>query len=109
MQRAIIMCMLNIWVAIPTQQSGWGRAYHRGKSGPALRRAPGSAPAFATPAGPSMPPLAANDVQTLYAYFQKMSKRYLPNLQGSLSKQHPSFCIESANNHVEEMAKQTRC
>ena len=36
-----------------------------------------------------------------------MSKSYLPNLQGSLSKQYPSSCIESANNHVEEMSKQT--
>ena len=51
------MRMLNIWVATPTQQSGWGRAYHKGKSGPAMRRAAGSAPAFAGPAGPSMPPL----------------------------------------------------
>ena len=50
---------------------------------------------------------AANNVQTLYAYFQKMSKSCLPNPQGPLSKQLPSSCIESANNHVEEMAKQT--
>ena len=57
MQRAIIMRMLNIWVATPTQQSGWGRAHYKGKSGPALRRAPGSAPALAGPAGPSKPPL----------------------------------------------------
>ena len=51
--------------------------------------------------------IAANNVQTLYAYFQKMNKSCLPNPQGPLSKQHTSSCIESANNHVEEMAKQT--
>ena len=36
-----------------------------------------------------------------------MNKSCLPNPQGPLSKQHTSSCIESANNHVEEMAKQT--
>ena len=36
-----------------------------------------------------------------------MNKSCLPNPQGPLSKQHTSSCIESANNHVEEMVKQT--
>ena len=44
---------------------------------------------------------------SLYAYFQKTSKSCLPNPQGPLSKQLPSSCIESANKHVEELAKQT--
>ena len=51
----------------------------------------------------------ANYVQTLCAYFQKMSKSCLPNSQevgGPLSKQLPSSCIKSANNHVEKMTKQ---
>ena len=52
--------MLNIWVATPTctQHSAWNRAHHRGRSGPALRRAPGSAPAFDGPAGQSMLPFS---------------------------------------------------
>ena len=49
--------------------------------------------------------IAANNVQTPYTYFQKMSQSCLPNPQGPLSKQLPLSCIESANNHVEEMAK----
>ncbi|MCG8621749.1 MAG: hypothetical protein MJE68_07090, partial [Proteobacteria bacterium] len=43
------------------------------------------------------------------AYFQKMSKSCLPNPQevgGPLSKQFPSSCIKSTNNHVEKMTKQ---
>ena len=44
---------------------------------------------------------------SLYAYFHKMSKSCLPNPQGPLSKQLPSSCIESANKHVEELAKKT--
>ena len=44
---------------------------------------------------------------SLYAYFQRTSKSCLPNPQGPLSKQLPSSCIESANNHVEEVTKQT--
>ena len=36
-----------------------------------------------------------------------MNKSCLPNPQGPLSKQHTSSCIESANNHIEEMVKQT--
>ena len=43
---------------------------------------------------------------SLCAYFQKMNKSCLPNPQGPLSKQLPSSCIESANNHVEEVTKQ---
>ena len=43
---------------------------------------------------------------SLYAYFQKTSKRFLSNPQGPLSKQLPSFCIESTNKHVEELAKE---
>ena len=40
--------------------------------------------------------------------FRKWKKKSCPpNPQGPLSKQHTSSCIESANNHVEEMAKQT--
>ena len=44
---------------------------------------------------------------SLYAYFEKTSKSCLPNPQGPLSKQLPSSCIESANQQVEELAKQT--
>ena len=51
------MHLFNIWVATPTQQSGWGQAHNRGKSDLALSRAPGIAPAFAGPAEPSMLPL----------------------------------------------------
>ena len=51
--------MINLWVATPTQGSGWGRAFiTEAESGLVLRRAPGSAPAFAGPAGPSTPPLS---------------------------------------------------
>ena len=46
-------------------------------------------------------------MMSLCAYFQKTSKSCLPNPRGPLSKQLPSSCIESANNHVEEVAKQT--
>ena len=47
--------------------------------------------------------------QTLYAYFQKTSasKTCLPNPQGPLSKQLPSSCIESANDHVQKVTEQT--
>ena len=41
------------------------------------------------------------------AYFQNMSKSYLPNSQGPLSTQLPLSCIESANNHAKRIAKQT--
>ena len=43
---------------------------------------------------------------SLYAYFQKKSKSCLPNPQGPLSKQLPCSCIESANKHFEQLAKQ---
>ena len=38
------------------------------KSGPALRRALGSAPAFAGPAGPSMPPLYMYTYMYMYGH-----------------------------------------
>ena len=44
---------------------------------------------------------------SLYAYFQKASKSCPPNPQGPLSKQLPFSCIESDNNHIEEVANTT--
>ena len=44
---------------------------------------------------------------SLYTYFQKTSKSCLPNPQGPLSKQFPSFCFESSNNNVEVVTNAT--
>ena len=45
--------------------------------------------------------------QTLDAYFQKTSKSCLPNPQGRPNNFFLLVAIESANNHVEEVAKET--